>query len=105
MSMRQTRSTVALAALLAGALALPGLAAADGGRGWGGERHYYRDGGGRYHEGGDRGWGERRYDDHDRWHGHGYRGARPMAGPPPYRPYYPYRLMPPGIAFFLSGAW
>jgi hypothetical protein len=104
MSTRDTRSTLALAVLLAGALALPGFAAADGD--WGdrghGERHHERDGGHggewrgeRRHEGGDRGWHERHH--HDHWRDHEAH-ERPV-----YR--HPHRPLLPGLSVFLNGSW
>ncbi|WP_295446341.1 hypothetical protein [uncultured Thiodictyon sp.] len=112
MSKRHTRSTLALAVLLAGALALPGLAAADGGRGWGdggrgGDRHHDRDGGQgsewrgeRHDRGGDRGWGERRHHDHHHGHGYGYREERPAYHPEPPRP-----PLPSGLSVFFNRSW
>ncbi|WP_295388484.1 hypothetical protein [uncultured Thiodictyon sp.] len=112
MSKRHTQSTLALAALLAGALALPGLAAADwdrdgGGGGRGdrhGERHYDHDGGRgeRRHEGGDRHWGERGHYDHDHWRHHrDYREREVVVERPVYRR--PPLL--PGLSVFFNGSW
>jgi hypothetical protein len=88
MNNRKTRTTVTLAALLAGTLALPGLAAADRGRAWddgpraerysnrgwdpGHRREAYDD------RGRDREWGEGRphHHHHGWWHGDGHRGGR-----------------------------
>jgi hypothetical protein len=116
MFQRHTRIKIALAAVLAGALALPGLAAArgdynrdDGRRGdWNHGRggHYERDG---------RGWGHRPEPRYDRWHGHRHhRHHRPdvvwVERPVYRRPYYaPPPLPVPGwgngVSVILQRSW
>jgi len=133
MSVRNTRIKLALAALLAGALALPGLAAADRGRGWGDgprgeaqsdrgrgggyrdEAQYDRGRGGGYRGAGygARGWrdGGPRHRGYGRGYGpgwghrDGHRGGRDVVvvERPVYRR--PYIPAPPGLSVILNGRW
>ena len=113
MSKRNTHRSLALAALLAGALALPGLAAADwdrggngGGRGdWHGERRHEHDGG---YRGERRYGGEERHERHERhhhdhWGDRGYRGEREVVERPAYRS--PQLPVPPGLSVFFNKSW
>ena len=127
MSSRLTKTTCALATLLAVALAQPGPAAADPGRGWGGPRVEGRyapgwRGGPRYAPRYGRDWrGARDYGPPARgwraaaphWHGRGwspgYRGPG-YGGPRPWhrRPSAPPPPPPPhgtGISVILNGTW
>jgi hypothetical protein len=86
MFQRHARIKIALAALLAGALALPGLAAARGDRDWGdrdrGDWHQER---GRYDREG-RDWDPRR-PRRDDWHGHRHHPHPVAIERPVYRRY------------------
>lgn len=76
MTERKTRTKPVLTALLitvlAGALALPGFAAARGDRDDGGHRGDWR--GERSYDRGSRDWDRRGPPHHHHWHKHGYRG-------------------------------
>jgi hypothetical protein len=113
MFQRHTRIKIALAALLAGALALPGLAAArgdrdrdDGRRGdWSHERggHYERD---------HRGWDYRKPSRYSNRYGHRHHRHRPdvvVIERPAYRRYYAPPPPPPvwrnGVSVILQRSW
>jgi hypothetical protein len=74
MFQRHTRIKIALAALLAGALALPGLAAARGDRDWDDGRRgdWSHERGDRYDRG-DRRWDYRKPSRYSKWYAHPHR--------------------------------